>query len=373
MIDRREARGRAAPERSPRRALAAAALATSAIVVLVLALGCGDGDSAAQTAPRPAATPGLAGLVGQRLMVGLREPEPPPRLLADVRAGRVGAVVAFTEESSPADVRRAAARLRAAAAAGGQPPLLLATDQEGGAVKRLPGPPRRPLSLLSPAAARAEGARTGIYLRAHGIDVDLAPVVDLGLPGFIAAQGRTISASPARVAAVAAGFVAGLDSARVMAVAKHFPGLGGAAVNSDEGRSAVTAPLGPALLPYRRLITAGLPAVMASTAFYPRLDVVRAAAWSPAIVTGLLRRRLGFRGLVLTDELSSAGVRQSLSTPRAAVAAARAGADLLMIESEDLRATRRALLVAGRSGHLAEDELIASYRRIVAAKRRFGG
>jgi beta-N-acetylhexosaminidase len=330
--------------------------------------------TAASTGTPAVATVSLPALVGQRFMVGLHTAAPTPALLADVRKGEIGGIVVFTEQSSPADVKRAAGRLQAAAAAGHRPALLIATDQEGGTVKRLPGPPDKPLSELAPSAAQREGARTGSYLRGFGINVDLAPVVDLGLPqSFITRQERTISPNPARVAAVAAGFVAGLQSTQVMPVAKHFPGLGAAVVNTDEAKSVVGVPPGRALIPYERLIAADLPAVMLSTAFYPSIDSANAAAWSPRIVEGLLRRRLGFDGLTITDALGSPGVEQSISAPEAAVAAAGAGADVLLIDDpEAFRDAYDALLEAAESGQVSRRQLIASYRRILTAKQEFG-
>ena len=329
--------------------------------------------SAGSGASGEAAAPSLPALVGQRFMVGLRTAAPTPTMLADVRRGEIGGIVVFTEQSSPPAVKQAAARLQAAAAAGNQPALLIATDQEG-AIKRLPGPPTKPLSKLSAGTAQQEGVRTGSYLRDFGIDVDLAPVVDLGLrQSFIAQQGRTISANPAKVASIAAGFAIGLQSTRVMPVAKHFPGLGNAVVNTDEAKSVVEGPLGPGLLPYERLIAGHLPAVMLSTAFYPSLDPGNAAAWSPRVIGGLLRHRLGFEGLTITDALGSPGVRQSLSTSEATVAAAAAGADMLMIDDpEDFPASYQALLGAAELGQVPRRQLLASYRRILDAKGRFG-
>jgi beta-N-acetylhexosaminidase len=326
----------------------------------------------APTGASVATTPSLAALVGQRFMVGLHTAAPTEALLGDVRKGQIGGIVIFTEESSPPEVKQATARLRAAAAAGHQPPLLISTDQEG-AIKRLPGPPK-PLSRLTPGAAHTEGEHAGSYLREYGINVDLAPVVDLGLPqSFITQQGRTISADPGQVAAVAVGFAAGLQASLVMPVAKHFPGLGAAVVNTDEAKSVIEGSPGAALIPYQALITGGLPAVMLSTAFYPSLDPKHAAAWSPHIIEGLLRRRLGFEGLTITDALGSAGVQQSMSTPEATVAAARAGDDGLMIDDpNDFRAAYNALLGAAESGRVPRRQLNASYRRILTAKKEFG-
>ncbi len=312
-------------------------------------------------------------LVGQRFMVGLRAPVPPQKLLQDARRGEIGGVVVFTEESSPADVRRAAAALQRAARAGGNPGLLIATDQEGGPVKRLPGPPSAALSTLSPGEALQEGSATGRYLRAHGINVDLAPVVDLGLPGsFMTEEGRTISSSPARVTAVAERFADGLEQTGVMPVAKHFPGLGEATQDSDREASVVDASIGKSLIPFRELIASSLPlGIMVSTAIYTKRDPDHGAAWSPRIVGGLLRHELGFDGLVISDDLSSEGVAQSLPTPKAVEESAKAGVDVLLLEPDSFRSAYEALLKAAEDGRIPRGNLDASYSRILDAKKRF--
>jgi beta-N-acetylhexosaminidase len=328
----------------------------------------------AESPPREAVS--IPRLVGQRFIVGLREADPSAALLQDARRGEIGGVLIFAENSTPAAVGAAAARLQRAARAGNNPPLLIATDQEGGPVKRFPaGPPDAELSSLSAAGALREGRATGSYLREYGIDTDFAPVVDLGLPGsFIAAQGRTISSDPRRVARVAGAFSSGLSQTVVMPVAKHFPGLGGAPVNSDEGRSVVEAGVGASLIPYEALISKGIPAIMISTAIYTKLDPSNGASWSRKIVGGLLRGKLGFRGLAISDDLSTAGVAASLSTPAAVVASAAAGVDMLMVgEPDSFRSAYEAVLKAAGEGRISPRNLSASYRRIRSAKEGFGG
>ena len=266
-------------------------------------------------------------------MVGLRGTVVQSALLEDARKGTIGGVVLFPEGAGRSETARAVAALQKAARRGGNPPLLIATDQEGGPVKRFPqGPPHRRLSEADQQQAFTEGQKTGTFLKEMRINTDLAPVLDLGLPGsFIAEEGRTISADPAQVGEIGGAFAAGLQQTLTLAVAKHFPGLGAAPVNTDESRVEVTAGVDHSLLPYRGLIAGGVKGVMVSTASYRTLDPAHGAAWSRKIVTGLLREKLGFEGLVFSDDLSTAGVQEWMSTPAASRAAAKAGVDILMI------------------------------------------
>lgn len=319
--------------------------------------------------------PTTAEMVGQRFMVGLWGVEPSQALLENARKGRIGGIVLFPKGASAGSARRAVSELQAAARKGNNRPLLIATDQEGGQVKRFPaGPPRVPLSSssLSEDAALREGEMTGSYLRDVGINVDLAPVVDLGLPNsFMTAEGRTISAKPNRVAQIAGAFAGGLSQTGVMPVAKHFPGLGGASTSTDEEGISISEGVGRATVPYKRLIDGGIPfGVMLSTATYTQLDEEHGAAWSPKVV-GLLRRQLGFRGLTISDDLSSPGALDSLSSVGEAVTdSAAAGVDVVMVAAEpDLfPQAYEALLRAAKEGRVPAGNLRSSYERIVAAK-----
>lgn len=367
-----------------------------ALTVVGALLIINSGSSRARPAPRPAPEPSsepspapertagqlarpaghspersLATLVGQRFMVGLHGATPTKELLKAVREGKIGGIVLFPDGADPAAAGEAVAELQEAARRGDNPPLLVAVDQEGGPIKRFPqGPPRRSLAETTRNQAFIEGQATGSFLKELHANVDLAPVVDLGLAeSVIAQQGRTISADPQQVGRIAAAFVDGLQQPHTIAVAKHFPGLGSATVNTDEGRSEVTADVGQSLLPFRAVIRAGVRGVMVSTAIYSSLDPRHPAAWSRRIVGGLLRRHLGFRYLAFTDSLDSAGVHASTGTPAAAAAAARAGVDLLMVtELDSFAPAFRAVLASAENGRLPASRLEASYRRIVTAK-----
>jgi beta-N-acetylhexosaminidase len=354
----------------------------SSVLLLVVAalfvsgLGASAGLSVARSSSEPPAT--LGQLVGQRLIVAIRGTVPGNALLARVRLGQVGGVILFggNVRTIP-QVRALTQSLRAAARAGGRPPLLIAVDQEGGATRRLVwAPPLRSAALLgrlTPVAVKARGKTTAAALRAVGVNVDLAPVADVpSVAGsFIAAQARAFSTDPQRVASLATAFAQGLVGGGVAATAKHFPGLGRARVSTDVAAVTVTASraqLDVDLLPYRRLIAAGVPLVMLSNATYTALDE-KPAAWSPAVET-LLRRTLGFPGVTITDALDAVAPTHGRSVASVAVLAAQAGVDLVLVagsESESDAVYRR-LLDAAEAGRIPRQSLERSYARITALK-----
>jgi beta-N-acetylhexosaminidase len=323
--------------------------------------------------------PGSAAkLLGQRIMVGLQGTAPDAGLLARVRAGEVGSVILFAANIvSTSQVRALIGALQQAARQGGNPPLLIATDQEGGQVKRFPnGPPYlSPPQMASEGTIKGtyrEGQLTGGYLRSHGVNWDLAPVSDVPTrqDAFIWQQGRAFSFSPSTVASYADAFARGLESMKVAATAKHFPGVGSAAVDTDNKLDELRptgAQLAGALKPYEKMIPRGLDSVMLSTAGFPAYDPSGApAALSSPIARGLLRQRLGFRGVTITDALGTPTGHDEITAGRIA---ARAGADVLLY-TDSADGELSALESDLRSGRLSRAAAVASYERIVALKRR---
>jgi beta-N-acetylhexosaminidase len=359
-------------------------LGTVALASLALG-GCGGDDAApkAATAPPPvvrkaAAKAPLRTLIGQRLVVGLAGTAPDRNLLLAVRRGEIGGIVLFPRNArSPAQLRSLTARLRAAAKAGGQPRPLVMVDQEGGSVKRIAfAPPDRAAPALGAAgddAARAEGARTGRALRALGVDVDLAPVADVPASprSVIAKEGRAFGSTPDVAGARAGAFARGLRDGGVRAALKHFPGLGAATTNTDDARQVLPDPAGE-VEAFRGAINAGDPAlVMLSWGVYPALDPDHPAGRSTAVVGDLLRGKLGFRGLTITDSLAAKAVKATTTPPRMAVAAARADVDLLLWggTAYSWHPVRDLLVAAAKAGALKRADLERSYARIVALKR----
>jgi beta-N-acetylhexosaminidase len=313
-------------------------------------------------------------------MVGINGTSADPALLRRIRQGRVGSVILFAANIvSRGQLRALTSSLQGAAREGGNPPVLIAIDQEGGQVKRLAnGPPfRTPPELVatgSAGVAAREGRATGAYLKGLGINWNLAPVVDVPTFGgaFIWQQGRAFSFDAGTVAAYAAPFALGLQTKGVAATAKHFPGVGSAPVDTDNQLDVLhpsKAELQRALEPYRALIARGLDSVMVSTAGFPAYDSTGTpSALSRPIVDGLLRGKLGFRGVTITDAL---GMPTGHDQVTAGVLSARAGVDVLLY-TDDAAGVLAALQRALDDGSLSRPEAIAAYQRVVALKRRVG-
>src|SRR5262249_37398353 len=283
----------------------------------------------------PASGPTLAQLAGAHVLIRMRGPVPSPALLARIRRGQVGGVVLFSNTIPPEGPRPLVRQLQAVARAGGQPPLVIAIDQEGGGVKRLPGPPTYAPSQMGTApVAFAQGRATGLYLRGLGIGVDLAPVLDVPLSQYAFIYARAFSTDPAVVSRNGIAFAQGLGNGGVAATAKHFPGLGRLGRSTDYGPgrlpTARTALAARDLGPFRAAGEAGGPIVMGGAAGFPAYDSGPAAT-SPAIVTGLLRKTLGFRGVTMSDDLATRGVSPWFDAGEATVRAVGAGIDLVYI------------------------------------------
>ena len=349
----------------------------AALVTLGGAVGLTERHSVDSSSPVPGSP---TKLLGQRIMVGMTGTKPSSSLLAAVKAGRVGSVILFTSNLvSRQQTLALTGALQRAARAGGNPKLLIATDQEGGEVKRLPaGPPTMsPPQMAATGNAKvasSQGQATGKYMRRWGINMDLAPVADVPTFGgaFIWRQGRAFSFNANRVATFAGAFASGLQSARVAATAKHFPGLGSAAVSTDLEREELhptAAQRAAALTPYQRMIPRGLDAVMLTVAGLPADDPTgTAAALSRPIIQNLLRGQLKFTGVTITDALGSTTGHGERT---AGVLAAGAGSDILLY-TDSAPGELTALESALRSGQISRSSADASYRRILALKRKLG-
>jgi beta-N-acetylhexosaminidase len=317
----------------------------------------------------------LSRLAGQRIVTGFRGEDPPPAVRAMIRRGELAGVVLFSPNfDDRAGARRLIRRLqRIPRPRGLRDPLLVMVDQEGGEVKRLPGPPSASAAQIGSRGAgfsRREGERTGHYLAGTGFNVDLAPVLDVGRPGgAISEEGRSFGSSPAVVSETGTAFAAGLLDGGVAATAKHFPGLGAAEVNTDFGVEQIDiskAELrGVDQAPFAAFDDAGGQLVMMSTAIYPAFSA-RPAVFSSALATGELRGRLGFRGVSISDALQSAAAQAFGGPARVARAAARAGTDLLLFTDYRQAAGAGAALRHGiRAGVLSRVAFESSVQRVL--------
>ena len=256
-------------------------------------------------------------------------------------------------------------------------PLLIMVDQEGGLVKRLAGAPAASAAEMGARGAaysRAQGRRTAANLRQVGVNVDLAPVLDVARPGgTIAAAERGFGSTASEVIATAIPFAAALRRGGVAATGKHFPGLGAAPENTDFAVQRIGLSKQDLRAvdeaPYRAFAAAGGDVVMLSTAIYPAFSP-DPAAFAPEIATAELRGRLGFAGVSVTDALDTVAVRAFGGPARAGVAAARAGTDLLLFtEPAPAERARRALVAQLRAGSLDRARFEASAQRVLELRR----
>lgn len=254
-----------------------------------------------------------------------------------------GGVILFTRNfASPGQLVALTTEIRALR----RPELLIAVDHEGGRVQRFQkGFTRIPAMRLlgtrwetDPAGARALAEATGyviaVELRSHGIDFSFAPVLDVDFGSSSVIGDRAFSDEPEGIAELAGGFIAGLAAGGAAAVAKHFPGHGHVKADSHlevpvdhrELRDIEAADL----VPYRELIRVGLGGVMPAHVIYPKVDN-RPAGFSPVWLKEVLRGRLGFGGMILSDDLSMEGASVAGGVVERAEAALDAGCDMILV------------------------------------------
>jgi beta-N-acetylhexosaminidase len=294
---------------------------------------------------RPARGRSLAQLAGQRVIYAYAGLRPPTSLVGAIRAGEAAGVILFGPNiSSRSQIKGVIAEFqRAALSSPLHAKLLILTDQEGGEVRRLAGAPTLSEKQIGESAgavalAGAAGAGAGGNLAGLGINVNLAPVLDVyRAPGnFIDQYQRSYSSNPSTVARLGAAFISAQQRIGVAATGKHFPGLGAAGQSQNTDLRPVSLKLSLSTLrsvdeaPYRAAIAAGVKLVMTSWAVYPALDSQRPAGLSPEVIQGELRGRLGFRGVTITDGIDAGAVLPFGGLGRRSLLAARAGADLIL-------------------------------------------
>lgn len=294
-----------------------------------------------------------------------------------------GGIILFGSDAPP-ELAANLATLRRDAAGGLA--LLIMTDEEGGEVQRMANLvgslpwPRTMAATMTVAQVRALAEQVGRRMRAVGVNMDLAPVLDLSDgPGPDAADAdgpRSFSIDASIATAYGLAFAEGLQEGGVIPVVKHFPGLGQASYNTDFGPAFdPTLPVLKAgsLRPFEAAIAAALPAVMVGNVSIPGLTGSLPATLSVPAITGLLRHQLGFRGLILTDSLSALAVQDAgYGVPQAAARAIEAGADMVLFNSPDPEITANEVITsiasAVTSGQLPAARLDDAVQHVLSAK-----
>lgn len=350
------------------------------------------------TAPAPTCADRLvAGLTpaeraGQLLMVGLHPSGSSRELAAQVHAQRLGGVIYLGGWEGAAAVRTVSTRLQAAAAPTprGRLGLLVAADQEGGQVQQLRGqgfstiPSARIQATLGPTGLEKSARAWSLELRQAGVNVNLAPVADT-VPTSLGSGNAPIGqyhrdfvpGDPAANARYAAAFVRGSRAAHVAPTLKHFPGLGRVRSNPDVSATGITdstmSATDPYLGPFREGIAAGAPLVMLSSAHYPGLDAQNQAMFSKAIVTTLLRGRLGFDGVAITDDVGAARAVADVPIGQRATRFIAAGGDIVLtVNAGQAPAMLAAITARAAQSPAFAAQVRAAATRVVGLKTRLG-
>jgi beta-N-acetylhexosaminidase len=262
-------------------------------------------------------------------------------------------------------------------------PLIIASDLERGTGTQITGSTLFP-TIMGIGAADSEdlaetmGRITALEGRALGIHITYAPVVDVNInPDNPIINTRAIGEDPAQVARLAAAFIRGCQANGMIATAKHFPGHGDTDQDSHSLLPTIAADRDRLekveLFPYRKVIEAGVRAVMVSHLNVPALDPASGlpATVSPAIITGVLRKELGFKGLIVTDAMEMGGITSMFPDNEASLRAILAGIDMVLLPLEPEKVIPY-LIEAARSGKLPTARIDESVRRILEAKARLG-
>jgi beta-N-acetylhexosaminidase len=262
-------------------------------------------------------------------------------------------------------------------------PLLFASDFERGTGNQITNATLFP-PLMSLGAAGSDGLAyemgriTALEGRAMGIHMTYAPVVDVNVnPENPIINTRSAGEDPALVSRITAAFIRGCQANGMLATAKHFPGHGDTAQDSHSLLPTIEAGLdrlqAVELAPFRSAIAAGVRAIMTAHLSVPALDATPGlpATLSPAILTGLLRGAMGFRGLIVTDAMEMAGVTNSFTPEEAALKAILAGADVVLLPP-DPALVAASLVEAAKEGKIPAQRIDESVRRILEAKAGLG-
>jgi len=367
------------------------------VLLLVLVVeGCAATATSNGAAPKPPLP------LGELLLVGFggTQVEGNEEIRALVCDVKVGGLILFERDArtgearnitGPEQVRRLTADLQALARECAGRPLLIAADNEGGLVMRLstrvgylPTPPPQELGEAGDVAVtELESRRMGATLREAGINWNLAPVVDVAvnpLNPAVVTLGRTFSSDPQQVIAQARAFIQGMHDAGVLTSLKHFPGHGSSRTDSHHGFVDVTetADLKVELEPYRALIKEGLAdSVMTAHVFNRGIDFFNPATLSRFAIGRYLRGKLGYKGLVVSDDLLMGAIRQRYGVEEASVLALQATVDMLLISQNQGKVERGAAerVIAGirqalAAGRLSPKALTVSIERVRALRSR---
>ncbi|MEW6672979.1 MAG: beta-N-acetylhexosaminidase [Thermodesulfobacteriota bacterium] len=319
---------------------------------------------------------------GQRLMIGFEGTELSRQLKFYIDTIKVGGVILFTRNiTDPEQITRLCRSIQDYARSCGQPPLFIAIDQEGGTVARLKAPftqfPGNPAMQDADDAAEF-GRVTAAELAAIGVNMNMAPVLDVVPDGFAGIMAdRAFGPDPDWVSELGLAVISHLQEQSIMAVAKHFPGIGRTTLDSHLDRPSLDAGFKDMdrfdLVPFKNAVAGNVAGVMLSHVMYTGMDDAWPASLSVEIAKNLLRKRLGFKNIILTDDLDMGAIVKyyDIQTVMEQIVAADIDITLICHEGPKIEAAYEILLKRHAEKSAGEQGGIEVVRRILELKRRY--
>jgi beta-N-acetylhexosaminidase len=321
-------------------------------------------------------------LAGQRLMIGFDG----IRLTEDLRQLidhlYIGGVILFSRNIvDPEQVLELSSTIQTVAREAGLPPLFIAVDQEGGTVARLKEPFTRLPSakqMEDPEMVRRYAGITAYELGGVGINMNMAPVMDVAPTDIESIMSeRSFGPDPDRVSKMGIQIIEQLQRNNIMAVAKHFPGIGRTTIDSHVDRPNLAVDLDALkasdLIPFQAALGAGVAGMMLSHIFYEALDSDWPASLSPYIVDTLLRKEMGFDGVIMTDDLDMGAIKKYYDIKTVIRQILTAGIDMALIchAGPDIETAHREITTAIDASSDIRDRCRTAVRRILALKQQY--
>lgn len=319
--------------------------------------------------------------VGQLMMIGFEGVLPTEELKEQIQKMNVGEIILFPRNiESPKQVLILTKSIQALNKS--PVPILIAIDEEGGRVIRfynddvtMPG--QMAIGATgSPKLAYEAGRLIAARLSSLGIDINLAPVLDLNIESENRIVGsRSFGKDPEIVSSLGTSYIRGVQSLGISATAKHFPGHGRTKLDSHKTLPRISSSLEKDLIPFNEAIAQNIDLIMTAHVAYPKIDKSGLPATiSPEIISNILRKKMNYDGVIITDDLEMGAIEQTYGIGEAAVRAIAAGSDIVIVgwSKNKQKEVYDALLKAARSGKISQKRLDEAVERVtkLRAKRR---
>ena len=370
------------------------------LLLVVIPAGCAreKGDSTPSADPPPAErnrksavetlleSMTLVEKAGQLFMVGIEGTQLDEDTALFLKENKIGGVILFGRNmENPGQVGRLTEKLQGLKAGPAGVGMLIAADQEGGRVNRLPGDEGRFPSAEALArdnntdTVRDAAEKMAVQLKRMGINLNFAPVLDINSnPDNPVIGDRAFGSDPQTVSRMGMAFMRGTLDGGVIPAAKHFPGHGDTLVDSHTHLPVVSHSMerleGFELVPFNEAVKNGVPVIMSAHILLGEIDREYPATLSPAVIDGILREKMGFNGVVVSDDLDMGAITGLYSHGGAAVRAVNAGVDILLIghSRDGMAEALEAVQAAADRGDIAPDTIDRAVIRILTLKEKFG-